>query len=88
MKLIFGVEKNAVLIPYSAAQLGQKGTFAFVVTPQGKADLRILTTGSRQGDDIVVEEGIKKDERVVTVGQMGLSPGVPVKDIQAAGAEK
>ena len=43
-----------------------------------KADLRFLKVGSRQGEDIVVEDGIKKDERVVTSGQMGLSPGVTV----------
>ncbi len=81
VKLILGIQKGAVLIPYSAAQLGQKGTFAFVVTPENKADLRILQTGSRQGDDIVVEKGISPGEKVVTVGQMGLSPGVPVREI-------
>ncbi len=78
VKLILGIQKDAVLIPYAAAQLGQKGSFAFVVTPENKADLRFLKVGSRQGEDIVVEDGIKKDERVVTSGQMGLSPGVTV----------
>ncbi|MFA5167591.1 MAG: efflux RND transporter periplasmic adaptor subunit [Candidatus Omnitrophota bacterium] len=88
VKLILGIQEGAVLIPYSAAQLGQKGTFAFVVTPEGTADLRILETGSRQGDDIVVEEGIRGNERVVTVGQMGLSSGVPVKEIPAQATEQ
>ncbi len=83
VKLILGIQKNAVLIPYAAAQLGQKGTFAFVVTPEGKADLRILKPGSRQGDDIVVEAGVKTGEKVVTSGQMGLSPGVSVKEFPA-----
>ncbi len=83
VKLILGTEQNAVLIPYEASQLGQKGTFAFVVTPDNKADLRILKTGSRQGDQIVVEQGIQVGEKVVTVGQMGLSAGVPVKEIPA-----
>ena len=81
VKLILGIQKDAVLIPYSAAQLGQKGTFAFVVTPENKADLRILKTGSRQGDSIVVEDGVKTGEKVVTSGQMGLSPGALVKEI-------
>jgi multidrug efflux system membrane fusion protein len=86
IKLILGIQKSAVLVPYAAAQLGQQGAFAFVVTPENKADLRILKTGSRQGDDIVVEEGIKKGEKVVTAGQMGLSPGAPVKEIRAQAA--
>ncbi len=87
-KLILGIQKNAVLIPYSAAQLGQKGSFAFVVTPEDTADLRLLKTGSRQGDDIVVEQGIKGGERVVTTGQMGLSSGAPVKEILAGDEQK
>ncbi|MFH1799347.1 MAG: efflux RND transporter periplasmic adaptor subunit [Candidatus Omnitrophota bacterium] len=81
VKLILGIQKDAVLIPYAAAQLGQKGTFAFVVTPEEKADLRILKTGSRQGNDIVVEDGVKAGEKVVTSGQMGLSPGVAVREM-------
>jgi len=88
VKLILGIQKGAVLIPYAAAQLGQKGIFAFVVTPEGKADLRLLKVGSRQGDDIVVEDGVKKGEKVVTVGQMGLSSGTPVKEIPAQAAEQ
>ena len=88
VKLILGIQKDAVLIPYSAAQLGQQGAFAFVVTPGSKVDLRILKTGSRQGDDIVAEAGIKKGERVVTSGQMGLSPGAAVKEVQPAAVEK
>ena len=88
VKLILGTQKDAVLVPYSAVQLGQKGNFAFVVTPAGTADLRVLETGSRQGDDIVVEDGIRGNERVVTVGQMGLSPGVSVKEVQTGPVSK
>ena len=83
IKLILGTEKNAILIPYQAVQLGQKGAVAFVIMPGNKTDLRILKTGSRQGDDIVVEDGIKAGEKVVTVGQMGLSQGALVKEVQA-----
>ncbi|MDD5226150.1 MAG: efflux RND transporter periplasmic adaptor subunit [Candidatus Omnitrophica bacterium] len=87
-RLILGIEKNAVLIPYAASQMGQKGTFAFVVMPGNKVDLRILQTGSRQDDDIVVEKGIAAGEKVVTVGQMGLSHGASVLEIPANGEKK
>jgi multidrug efflux system membrane fusion protein len=87
-RLILGIEKIAVLIPYAASQMGQKGTFAFVVMPGNKVDLRILQTGSRQDDDIVVEKGIAAGEKVVTVGQMGLSPGASVLEIPANGEKK
>ena len=83
VRLILGTEKNAVLVPYQATQLGQKGAFAFVVTADKTADLRPLTLGSRQGDDIVIEKGIKAGETVVTSGQISLSPGVPVVEVPA-----
>lgn len=83
VRLILGTEKNALLVPYAAVQLGQKGSYLFVVTPGNKADLRIVETGSRQGEYIVVKKGVKEGEKVVTVGQMGLAPGVPVVDMMA-----
>lgn len=88
VRLILGMQKNAVLIPYAASQLGQQGAFAFVVTPENKVDLRILQAGSRQGDDVVVEKGIRVGEKVVTSGQMGLSPGAVVKEISSQASEQ
>lgn len=88
VKLILGTQKDAVLVPYAAVQSGQKGTFAFVVTPDQKAELRIVEIGSRQDDDIVIEKGIKAGEKVVTYGQMGLSQGALVKEVQPAKTSK
>lgn len=80
VRLILGTEKNKVLVPYQAVQLGQKGPYLFTVTSDNKADLREVTTGERQDDYIVIEKGVKAGERVVTVGQIGLRPGIPVVD--------
>lgn len=80
VRLILGTEKDAVLVPYAAVQIGKQGYYLFVMKG-GKADLRELTVGSKQEDDIVVEKGVKVGERVVTVGQLGLSPGIPMIDI-------
>ena len=81
IRLILGDEKNAVLVPYTAAQIGKQGYYVFVVLRGNKADLRVVTVGSRQGDAIVIEKGVKPGEKVVTVGQLGLSPGMPVYDV-------
>ena len=81
VRLILGIEKNAVQVPYDAVQLGLNGAYLFVVTQDNKADLRLVKTGNRQQNNIVVEEGVKAGERVVTSGQMGLSPGVGVVDV-------
>lgn len=80
VRLIRGIEKGAVIVPYDAVQIGKQGYYVFV-SRRGKADLRVVEVGSRQDDDIVIEKGVKSGEVVVTVGQLGLSPGYPVIDV-------
>lgn len=81
VSLILGTEKGATLVPYEAIELGQKGPYSFVVLPDQKVEMRAVNTGNRQGKDIVVKNGIKPGETVVTEGQLGLSPGAAVVDI-------
>jgi multidrug efflux system membrane fusion protein len=82
VRLILGTEEKATLVPYEAVQLGQKGSYLFVVTADNKADLRLVTTGQQVDDDIVIKEGVQPAEKVVISGQMGLSPGVSVAEVK------
>ena len=81
VRLILRTEKGAVIVPYQAVQLGQKGSYVFVVTSDSKADQQEVTTGIKFKDSIVIEKGIKAAETVVTEGQLGLSSGIPVTDV-------
>jgi len=81
VRLILGIQNAAVLVPADAVQYGQAGPFVFAVTADGKADMRLVKTGVREGSDIVIQSGIAAGEKVVTFGQMGLSPGCAVKDV-------
>lgn len=83
VRLILRTLKDAVLIPSSAIQLGQESDYVFVVKEDQTVDLRDVKTGQRQGDLIVVEEGISPGETVVTSGQLSLAPGVRVNDVGA-----
>ncbi|PYS58564.1 MAG: efflux transporter periplasmic adaptor subunit, partial [Acidobacteria bacterium] len=40
---------------------------------------RQVTLGQRQGDLVVVEKGVEPGERVVTIGQIGVTPGGKVR---------
>ena len=81
VRLFIGEEKDATVVPYESVQLGKQGSYLFVVTDKNKADLRTVEVGPRDGDDLVIGKGVTVGEKVVTVGQMGLSPGVPVVDV-------
>ena len=88
VKLIVSTAKDAVLVPGTAVQLGQKGMYTYVITDDNKADLRDeITVGQVEGDNVIIEKGIKTGEKVVTYGQMGLSPGAKVQ-VQAGDEKK
>lgn len=84
IRLVLGTEKDAVIVPYEAVQLGQDGSFAFVVDEKNKAQLRMVETGPRCEGDIVIKKGVKEGEKIVTVGQMGLAPDVDVVDMKGS----
>lgn len=79
IRLILGIQEKAVLIPAEAPQLSAKGPFVYVVKPDSTAELRPVTMGQRQGDLVVVNKGIAAGERVVTSGQLGVTPGGKVR---------
>lgn len=79
IRLILGVQQNAVLISAEAPQMSAKGPFVYVIKPDSTAELRPVTVGQRQGDLVVINKGISSGERVVTTGQLGVTPGGKVR---------
>ena len=79
VKLVLSTEKGAVLIPNQAAQISQRGPFVYVVRSDDTAELRPVKLGQRQGDQVVVTEGVAPNERVVLAGQMLVRPGGKVR---------
>jgi len=79
IRLVLATLSNAVLVPSTAPQDSAKGSFVFVVKDDSTAELRLVKLGQRQGDLIVVEQGLKPGEKVVTTGQMAVMPGGKVR---------
>jgi multidrug efflux system membrane fusion protein len=87
VKLVLSTDKNAVLIPSQATQISQKGPFVYVIKPDETAELRPITLGQRQGDNVVVASGLAPNEHVVVTGQLTVRPGGKVRvDAGNAGA--
>lgn len=76
--LTLGTEAQALTVPAEAVQTGQNGQFVFVVTPEGKADLRAVTVDRYMDGTAVLRGGINPGDKVVVEGQMRLGPGVKV----------
>jgi membrane fusion protein, multidrug efflux system len=79
VKLVLSTEKGAVLIPNQAAQISQQGPFVYIVKSDDTAELRPVKLGQRQGDQVVVTQGVAANERVVLAGQMLIRPGGKVR---------
>jgi multidrug efflux system membrane fusion protein len=79
VRLVLATQKGAVLIPNQATQISQKGPFVYVVKPDNTADLRLVTLGQRQGDSIVITQGVAAGENVIVAGQMTVAPNGKVR---------
>lgn len=75
IRLILNTISQAVLVPATAPQTSAKGTFVYVVKQDMTAEQRPVTLGQRQGDLIVIEQGVAAGENVVINGQLGVTPG-------------
>src|ERR1035437_4420890 len=79
IRLVLATLSGAVLVPAEAPQDSAKGAFVYIVKQDSTAELRPVKLGQRQGDLIVVEQGLKPGERVVINGQIGIMPGGKVR---------
>ena len=78
---------NALVVSSEAVQTGQDGPFVFVVKPDATVEQRAVTITQRVNDDVVIGQGLKPGETVVTEGQLRLEPGSRIQQPGAAGGE-
>jgi multidrug efflux system membrane fusion protein len=71
--------RGAVVVPNQAVQTGQDGTFVYVVDADQKVSFRPVKVGPRVDLEMVIDEGLKAGETVVTEGQLRLQPGSTVQ---------
>jgi multidrug efflux system membrane fusion protein len=87
IRLILDMHRGAVLVPAEAPQASAKGPFVYVVKNDSTAELRPVTLGQRQGELVVINQGVKPGERVVIQGQLGVTPGGKVNVAKAGAPE-
>lgn len=74
-----GEYENAILAPQAAVQRTPKGeAFAYVVSPEGTAEQRMLTVEAARTGDWIVTSGLSEGDELIVSGLMMLRPGAPV----------
>ena len=72
------IRKEALLVPESSVGIGQAGRYVMVVNKDHVVEQRLVKTGQLEGSLRVIDEGLAKDEWVVTDAIQRASPGAKV----------
>jgi multidrug efflux system membrane fusion protein len=85
-----GTQQQAVVVPSQAVQIGQDNSFVYAVKPDMTVEVRNVKTGPTFNEMIVIDDGLKPGDKVVTDGQLRLVPGATVqaKDQQRNGPQR
>lgn len=86
VRLIFRIEKDAMLVPIQSVRVGKDGPYLFAIR-DGRAKMLGVKTELEQGDMVMVRsDELKPGDKVVTAGVLMLADGFPVKIINGDGA--
>jgi membrane fusion protein, multidrug efflux system len=77
-KVLVDTKHNVVLAPGAAIQHGPKSSFVYIVKQDDTIDMRNVTTGAIDGDQIEVTKGAEPGDLLVTEGADKLRQGVKV----------
>jgi multidrug efflux system membrane fusion protein len=70
--------QNATVVPAEAVQAGQQGQFVYIVKPDRTVEPRVVSVGRTLEHNVIIDNGVKPGETVVTDGQMLLFPGAHI----------
>jgi len=71
-------QADALVVPAQAVQNGPNGQYVYVIKSDDTAEMRVVKVARTEGPNAVIAEGVKPGERVITVGQLRVTPGAKV----------
>jgi multidrug efflux system membrane fusion protein len=83
--LLLDTLHNATLIPQAAVQRGAPGTYVYVINSDSTVNVRKVTLGPGDANNITIAQGLKVGENVVTDGADKLKDGAKVMLPQRGG---
>jgi len=80
-------ETPALLVPAAALGADQGGRYVLVVNGENTVEQRKVETGPMVGEMIVIEKGLKAEDRIITAGVLRAVPGQKVDPQQQTAAK-
>lgn len=78
IKMLLTVDEGVTVIPTSAIERGQQGTYVYVVDAQNKVAAKTITLGDTEGENVGVTGDVKNGDIVVVDGADRLKDGMEV----------
>ncbi|WP_314138511.1 MdtA/MuxA family multidrug efflux RND transporter periplasmic adaptor subunit [Buttiauxella noackiae] len=86
-RMLVDTQQNAVVVPTAAVQMGNEGSFVWVLNSEDKVSKHLVTTGIQDSQKVVITAGLSAGERVVTDGIDRLTEGAKVEVVEAQSAK-
>ena len=83
VRLLVQQQQGVMTVPSAVIQHGPDGLFAYVVRNDSTVEVRPIKTGADSEGVVVVTDGLRLGERVVTTNQYRLQPGARVRLLSA-----
>jgi len=78
VQLVLENRPNVLVIPAAAQQMGNSGNFVYVIKKDNTVDVRNIPNAISQGSQLLLDKGLKPNERVVIDGQEKIHAGSKV----------
>lgn len=87
VRIVLTVEPEAVVVPEAALQPGQQGSFVYLIDSDSKVQVQPVKVSRQIGSEVVIAEGIKAGDHVITEIPQALQPGATVRLSGAEGGK-
>lgn len=77
--VVVRTDPNALVVPPAAIQVGQNGSYVFVIKDDNTAETRPVTVDRTVEGSTVISKGLSAGEKIVIDGQLRLSDGTRVQ---------
>jgi membrane fusion protein, multidrug efflux system len=87
-RLLIETRKDGLTIAAPAVQQGQSGSYVYVISPEGKAEVRPVTVAQISEGEALIDSGLRANETVVVDGQYKLAQDSPVRILHGKAARE
>src|SRR5882724_2234998 len=87
-RLLIDTRKDGLTIAAPAVQQGQTGSYVYVISPQGRAEVRPVTVAEISEGQALIDTGLQANETVVIDGQYRLQQGSLVHVLHGKAAQE